>query len=100
MSRRTQGIVGQRGPHHCGGHASVGGSRDTLSALRTFDGFADQFGGHSKKKLKTTGFKELLIGLGEHKMTAQKKILDEYFEKWKRNEEQTDDILVAGFKVD
>jgi sigma-B regulation protein RsbU (phosphoserine phosphatase) len=64
------------------------------------DGFADQFGGHSKKKLKTTGFKELLIGLGEYKMIAQKKILDEYFEKWKRNEEQTDDILVAGFKVD
>jgi sigma-B regulation protein RsbU (phosphoserine phosphatase) len=63
------------------------------------DGFADQFGGHHRKKLKTTAFKELLMELNKKQMNTQKKALSEYFEQWMRNEEQTDDVLVVGFKV-
>jgi len=63
------------------------------------DGFADQFGGDNQKKLKTTGFKDLLINLGEQSMPSHEKVLGDYFEKWKQGQEQTDDILVAGFEI-
>ncbi len=63
------------------------------------DGFADQFGGDKLKKLKTAGFKDLLIKFSEQKMSAYKEALNNYFEEWKRTEEQTDDVLVLGFEI-
>ena len=63
------------------------------------DGFADQFGGSNGKKLKTVGFKDLLISLSEEKMSATKEIVNNYFEEWRHNEEQTDDILIIGIEI-
>src|ERR1700722_1488409 len=44
------------------------------------DGYADQFGGDNHKKLKSVGFKNLLIDHAEQSIQTQKKILDDYFE--------------------
>jgi serine phosphatase RsbU (regulator of sigma subunit) len=63
------------------------------------DGFADQFGGDKHKKLKVSGFKELLLKLSDQKMPVYKTMVNDFFEEWKRDEEQTDDILVIGFEV-
>jgi len=63
------------------------------------DGFADQFGGDKGKKLKISGFKDLLVKLGGKEINACKAIIDGFFETWRRNEEQTDDVLVIGFEM-
>jgi sigma-B regulation protein RsbU (phosphoserine phosphatase) len=63
------------------------------------DGYADQFGGKNGKKFKTTGFKDLLTKLSNEKMSVTKRTLHDHFEKWKREEEQTDDILVVGIEI-
>jgi serine phosphatase RsbU (regulator of sigma subunit)/tetratricopeptide (TPR) repeat protein len=63
------------------------------------DGYADQFGGTHSKKLSTKRFKELLISLHHQSPQKQKEALDAYFNDWKGNQEQLDDILVIGIKI-
>jgi serine phosphatase RsbU (regulator of sigma subunit) len=63
------------------------------------DGFADQFGGESGKKLMTKNFKELLLGVQNKPMSEQKEFLRTTIEKWKGSREQIDDILVIGIKI-
>jgi serine phosphatase RsbU (regulator of sigma subunit) len=63
------------------------------------DGFADQFGGESGKKLMTKHFKELLLKISKQGMQEQKQALDEAIEKWKGSREQVDDILVVGIRL-
>ncbi len=63
------------------------------------DGYADQFGGKHGKKFKTTGFKDLLTQLCDERMAVNKKTLHDNLEKWRQNEEQTDDILVVGIEI-
>lgn len=63
------------------------------------DGFADQFGGPKGKKLKSSTFKTMMVGIHERSMERQLEILDEEFEKWKGNLEQIDDVCVFGVRV-
>ncbi|GAB4133630.1 MAG: hypothetical protein OHK0045_21530 [Raineya sp.] len=64
------------------------------------DGFTDQFGGDSDSKFLTVHFKEKLKQLYNKPLEYQKIYLDELHETWKGFiNEQTDDILVIGFKV-
>ncbi len=63
------------------------------------DGYADQFGGPSGKKLKYTTFKEILLSVQGERMQDQKEILDRKHLEWKGTFEQVDDIVVLGFKV-
>ena len=63
------------------------------------DGFTDQFGGEHGKKLMTNNFKELLIYNQNKNMNEQRILLGDYFEKWKGNSEQVDDVMVIGIKV-
>lgn len=63
------------------------------------DGYADQFGGPSGKKLTTRRFKEFLLSIKELSMAKQAQRLEEYIEQWKAREEQLDDILVIGVRV-
>lgn len=63
------------------------------------DGFADQFGGEKGKKIKTTGFKQLLLSIQHMNMEEQKKHIDQTFENWKGSLEQIDDVCVIGVKV-
>jgi len=62
------------------------------------DGYADQFGGSSGKKLKVGSFKELILKINQHSTPMQKQILENYFDEWKGNHFQVDDVLVIGWK--
>lgn len=62
------------------------------------DGFADQFGGDNGKKLKYKPFKNQLIQNNHLPIQKQVKILDDFFETWKGEYEQVDDVCVIGIK--
>jgi serine phosphatase RsbU (regulator of sigma subunit) len=63
------------------------------------DGFADQFGGEFCKKFKYKPFQELLVSLAEIPMEEQKEKINIIFNDWKKDAEQTDDVLVIGLKI-
>ncbi len=64
------------------------------------DGFTDQFGGDNDSKFLTVHFKEKLKQFYNKPLEYQKIYLDELHETWKGFiNEQTDDILVVGFKI-
>lgn len=64
------------------------------------DGYADQFGGGSGKKMMTKRFKEVLLEINSMNMKSQEEYLLNYFNEWKGTlYEQVDDILVIGIKI-
>ncbi len=63
------------------------------------DGYADQFGGEKGKKLMTRRFRETLLSIQKQTMEEQEIYLKEYFQSWKGNNEQVDDVLVIGIRV-
>lgn len=63
------------------------------------DGFSDQFGGEKGYKFKTKNFKNILLSINKKNLPEQKLILNNSFEKWKKNYKQIDDVLVIGFKI-
>ena len=63
------------------------------------DGYVDQFGGENGKKLKSKPFKELLLSIHLLSMDDQKESLKNFFESWKGNIEQIDDVCVIGVKL-
>ncbi|MDH5476472.1 MAG: tetratricopeptide repeat protein, partial [Cyclobacteriaceae bacterium] len=67
------------------------------SFYMTSDGYADQFGGPNGKKFMTKKFKILLTEIQPLKIKEQKEKLEEEINKWMKNHEQTDDIVVTGF---
>ncbi len=62
------------------------------------DGFADQFGTNNKKLMKKT-FKEELLKIHLHPMSEQKEYLNHFFENWKGNTQQIDDVCVIGIRI-
>lgn len=64
------------------------------------DGFADQFGGSQGKKMMRKRFREQISGFQHLPMNEQGKLLHDYFEEWKGDHEQVDDILVIGIRKD
>ncbi len=63
------------------------------------DGFPDQFGGDKNKKFMIGSFKKLLTEVHTLDMNEQRARLKKRLEDWKSGTEQTDDIVVMGFKV-
>ncbi len=65
------------------------------------DGYADQFGGEEGKKFNYKNFQELILSMQNLTMAEQRKVFNDTIEEWKTrsHEEQTDDILIVGFKV-
>jgi tetratricopeptide (TPR) repeat protein len=63
------------------------------------DGFADQFGGEKNKKMTKAKFKEKLLNMAALSMTEQKQELELFYENYRGNEEQIDDVCVLGFRV-
>lgn len=64
------------------------------------DGFADQFGGPDGKKYKYRRFRHLLLNLHQLPMEKQHEILENNVVEWRGDQEQVDDILVIGIKID
>ncbi|MGB3948350.1 MAG: SpoIIE family protein phosphatase, partial [Bacteroidia bacterium] len=62
------------------------------------DGFADQFGINGKKMMKKK-LKEELLKIHQQPLSEQKLYLDTFFESWKGNSEQVDDICVIGVRI-
>ncbi len=63
------------------------------------DGFQDQFGGPSDKKFMAKRLRELFVEVGDKPMKEQQEIIENRFMEWKGEGEQTDDVMLLGFKV-
>jgi len=63
------------------------------------DGFADQFGGPKGKKLKYKELEKLLFETHSLPLTEQKKKIESFFESWKSNHEQVDDVTLIGIQI-
>ena len=64
------------------------------------DGFPDQFGGPNGRKFMAKNFRDLLYEIHQMPMEEQESILELVINEWMGQNEQTDDILVIGFKID
>ncbi len=63
------------------------------------DGFPDQFGGETNRKIGSKRLKEKLVSLNVLTMSEQLAQLDHFFEDWKGERNQLDDVLLIGFKL-
>jgi serine phosphatase RsbU (regulator of sigma subunit) len=63
------------------------------------DGYVDQFGGEKGKKLKSKAFKTLLLSTVKKPIDEQKELLHNFFENWKGDLEQIDDVCVIGVRI-
>jgi serine phosphatase RsbU (regulator of sigma subunit) len=63
------------------------------------DGYADQIGEETGRKLMTKFFRNLLSEIHQKPMQEQREILNLFLRKWQGNAEQIDDIIVIGFKL-
>ena len=63
------------------------------------DGITDQFGEKFDKKFMNRRWKELLSSVQSLNMIDQKKAIEDCFNEWRGNVEQTDDMLVIGVRV-
>lgn len=63
------------------------------------DGFVSQFGGPNNQKFKRKRFETLLSDVHALAADKQKEIIEQTFDEWKGNCDQTDDILVIGIRI-
>jgi len=63
------------------------------------DGFPDQFGGEHGKKLKWKGFKNVITNIAPTPINAQLPVLKTFFDNWKGDLEQLDDVCVIGVRL-
>jgi len=63
------------------------------------DGYQDQFGGNAERKFMIKRMKELFLEIYKKPAAEQSQILDKTIVDWMHGHEQTDDILVIGFKL-
>ena len=63
------------------------------------DGYQDQFGGLTGKKLGSKQLHRLLKSIANLPAVDQRTFLTEHLESWKNNHEQTDDICLLGVRV-
>jgi len=62
------------------------------------DGYIDQFGGEKDKKMNKKRFVELIKTINDMNFDEKQSFLEYSLNNWKQKIEQTDDILVIGFK--
>jgi serine phosphatase RsbU (regulator of sigma subunit) len=62
------------------------------------DGYADQFGGPHQKKLLSKNFKMLLQKVQDLPMLEQGAKIDDFFEDWRKELDQIDDVCVIGIR--
>ncbi len=72
-------------------------NKESIKEFYVFsDGFADQFGGPSGKKLMVSRFKQWLTDIQQLNSIEKKDFIETEFIKWKSNLEQVDDVMVIG----
>ncbi len=63
------------------------------------DGYCDQFGGEKGKKYMSRRFKRFILDNQDLRMEDQEFLFNYEFHLWQQEEEQVDDVLVAGFEI-
>lgn len=63
------------------------------------DGYPDQFGGEKGRKLKWSGFRNVLVNASKLPITEQKNEIERFFNNWKKDIEQLDDVCVMGVEI-
>jgi serine phosphatase RsbU (regulator of sigma subunit) len=63
------------------------------------DGFQDQFGGERGKKINSAKLRHLIRTNSSSPLGDMKNEFKDYFKEWKSDREQTDDVLLLGFKL-
>ncbi len=63
------------------------------------DGYADQIGEQTGRKLMTKFFRSLLADIHDKPLDKQREILSLFLKKWQGKLEQVDDIVIIGFKL-
>ena len=63
------------------------------------DGFADQFGGVRGKKINSSQLRSLIKKNSGLSLVDMRKEFNDYFDDWKGDWEQTDDVLLLGFSL-
>lgn len=76
----------------------IGVDKGDLVLLFT-DGYVDQFGGIDNKKMLTKRLKELLIRLKGEPTKVIATEIERFFEAWKGENDQVDDVLMIGIRI-
>jgi hypothetical protein len=63
------------------------------------DGISDQFGGEKGKKLMSKNFQQMLLQVQDYSIIQQHEKMDEFIHLWKKQYEQTDDMLLIGIEL-
>jgi ligand-binding sensor domain-containing protein/serine phosphatase RsbU (regulator of sigma subunit) len=63
------------------------------------DGLPDQFGGKDGKKMKIARLKKLIEDIAGLAMEGQKEVIMNFFDEWKGDFDQVDDILMMGIRL-
>jgi len=63
------------------------------------DGFPDQLGEKTGRKLLYGGFEKMVLGCSGLSMSDQMQALDSYYNDWKGSKDQVDDMMVFGLLV-
>lgn len=63
------------------------------------DGYIDQIGGETGRKLGLAKFRNLLLSIASKSIPEQEKELAAYMDEWKKGMPQLDDMLVLGVRV-
>ena len=63
------------------------------------DGYTDQFGGPTGKKLKMNRLQTILDDIYNRNMSEQHRVIKENFDLWKGNISQVDDVLMIGVRL-
>jgi len=63
------------------------------------DGYADQYGGTENKKFTTDQLRNILSAAQSYSMEQQKELLDKTMQQWLGNNDQADDMLIMGIRI-
>ncbi len=63
------------------------------------DGFRDQFGGEKGKKFLAKRMRRMFLDNYDVPLDKQQELWRDYYQKWKGDREQVDDILIMGLKL-
>jgi len=63
------------------------------------DGLPDQFGGTDGKKMKIARLKKLIEDVNNLSLPGQKEVISKFYEEWKGDYDQVDDILMIGVRL-
>jgi two-component system, sensor histidine kinase LadS len=72
---------------------------NTCTLYLSTDGYQDQFGGEQNKKFMPRRLRELLVEVQNLDLQAQKQQIEQTFEHWLGNNEQIDDVLLIGLRI-